>query len=52
MPAAIASFKLLGMALMTHSRKCVTLTIRKSTPERNTAPRAVCQGYPMPFTTP
>jgi hypothetical protein len=50
-PTEIASFIDLEMLLMTHSRTGVTLTRKNSTPDKKTAPRAVCQGTPMPFTT-
>lgn len=52
MPADIASFSERGMALMMYSRTGSTLRIRNSTPDRNTAPSAVSQAYPMPRTTP
>ena len=52
MPAAIDSLRLRGTALITHSRMPVRLTIMNSTPDRNTAPSAVSQAWPRPFTTP
>ena len=52
MPAAIDSFRLLGMELITHSRMGVRLTIKNRMPDRNTAPSAVSQAWPMPLTTP
>ena len=40
------------MTVMTIARrKPVSVRITNATPERNTAPSAVCQGTPMPFTT-
>ncbi len=52
MPAAMASLRLFGMELITHSRNGVTLTMRNSMPDRNTAPSAICHGTPSPCTTP
>lgn len=43
MPAAIAIFSDLGMALTIHSRTGSTLITRKITPEMNTQPSATCQ---------
>ena len=51
MPAAMPSFKLRGIALMSHSRTGSTLSVTNSTPERNTAPSAACQWCPEPTTT-
>ena len=51
-PAEIAIFRDLGMALINQARIGRTLRITKITPEINTAPRAVCQEWPMPRTTP
>lgn len=50
-PTEMASFIDLEMELITHSRTGVTLTRKKRTPDRNTAPSAVCQVTPRPFTT-
>ena len=52
MPAEIAIFRPLGMALMIHSRTGRIERITKRMPERKTAPRATCQLWPMPSTTP
>ncbi len=52
MPAAMPSFRLRGIALISHSRIGSTLIATNSTPETNTAPSAVCQLWPMPSTTP
>jgi hypothetical protein len=52
MPAAIAIFSDLGIALTIHSRIGSTLMIRKMMPEMNTQPSATCQLCPMPPTTP
>ena len=43
MPAAMPSFKFIGMALISHSRAGVTEMMKKSTPERNTRASASCQ---------
>lgn len=43
MPAAMPSFKFIGIALISHSRKGVSEMSRNSTPERNTHPKASCQ---------
>ncbi len=51
MPAPMPSLREIGMALMSHSRIRKMLIRKKPTPERKTAPRAVCQGTCMPLTT-
>ena len=43
MPAAMPSFRLRGIASTSHWRTGSTLKITNSTPERKTAPKAVCQ---------
>jgi hypothetical protein len=43
MPAEIAMRCEVGMASTMSSRTCVTLRMRKSTPEMKTAPSATCQ---------
>ena len=43
MPAAMPSFRLRGIASTSHWRTGSTLKTTNSTPERNTAPKAVCQ---------
>ena len=50
-PAAIAIFCERGIELMIHSRTGSTLRITNSTPETNTAARAISQLTPMPLTT-
>ena len=50
-PALTAAYNSEGIDAMIHWRTPVTVRIRNATPERNTAPSAVCQGTPMPFTT-
>ncbi len=42
MPAEIAIFRDLGMALMMYSRTGRMLSTRKMAPEMNTAPNATC----------
>ena len=42
-PATIPCFKLFGMALITHSRILNKLSSTKIQPDKNTAPKAVCQ---------
>ncbi|MCY1549931.1 hypothetical protein D9M68_861370 [compost metagenome] len=42
-PAPMAKRKLIGMLFSSHSRIFDRLMIMNSTPERNTAPRAICQ---------
>ena len=51
-PAAMANFKVLGMALMIISRTLNKLNNKKMMPLKNTAPSAVCHSWPMPRTTP
>ena len=51
MPAEMASFSDFGIALKIHSRTGSTLNIRNSTPDRNTAPSATCQLWPIWPTT-
>ena len=50
-PALIAIFSDVGMALITHSRTGRMLRTMNSMPEMTTAPRATCQGTSMPRTT-
>ncbi len=50
-PAEIATLSVRGMASIIHSRTGVSERATNRTPERNTAPRAVCHGTPMPITT-
>ena len=42
-PAPMAKRRLMGMLLSNHSRMRDRLMIMNSTPEMNTAPRAICQ---------
>ena len=51
MPAAMASFRLLGIALISHSRAGVTDTITNRMPDRNTQPSASRQSPPIAGTT-
>ena len=51
MPAVIANFRPSGIARTMACRAPITLRITNSAPEMKTAPRAVCQGYPMAPTT-
>ena len=44
MPAVMANLRLSGMALTIACRAPATLSTTNSTPETNTAPRAVCHG--------
>ena len=43
MPAAMPSFKFIGMAFTSQSRAGVIDRMKKITPERNTRPSASCQ---------
>ena len=52
MPAEMASFCPRGIASMIQRRTGSTLSVTNSVPDRNTAPSATSQGYPMPSTTP
>jgi hypothetical protein len=52
MPAEMPSFRERGMALISHSRIGSTDSAMKISPEMNTAPRALCQLWPRPSTTP
>jgi hypothetical protein len=51
MPAAMASFRLFGIALISHSRAGVIETITKRMPDRNTHPRANFQSPSSDGTT-
>ena len=51
-PAEIAIFCPRGIASMIQRRMGSTLNVTNSVPDRNTAPSATSQGYPMPSTTP
>jgi hypothetical protein len=51
MPPATAEWSWWGMALSNFWRTPPKVSRRKMMPERKTAPRAVCQGMPMPLTT-
>ena len=50
-PAAIDIFKPIGSAFTSISRTLKKLNKIKMMPETNTAPKATCQGTPMPLTT-
>jgi len=50
-PAATAAYNSNGMAATINCRMPTAVRIRKATPETNTAPKAACQGIPMPLTT-
>ena len=50
-PAATAAYSSDGIAATIACRRPVSVRIKNATPERNTAPSAVCHGTPMPFTT-
>jgi hypothetical protein len=50
-PAAMPARRARGMLLMIHSRILKIDSRKKITPERNTAPRATCQVWPMVSTT-
>ena len=52
MPAEIAIFWPRGIASMIQRRTGSTLNVTNSVPDRNTAPSATSQGYPIPSTTP
>ncbi|MCY1541931.1 hypothetical protein D9M68_776480 [compost metagenome] len=51
MPAAMPARRAMGMLLMIHSRILKSDKAKKITPERNTAPSATCQVWPMVRTT-
>ena len=51
MPAATAEYSSNGIAAMIICRTPAKVKMRNATPERKTAPNAVSQGTPMPFTT-
>ncbi|MDT4841587.1 hypothetical protein FQZ97_754470 [compost metagenome] len=51
MPAAIAERRASGMLLMIHSRMRKIDRMKNITAERNTAPSATCQLWPMCSTT-
>ncbi len=50
-PAAMASLRLFGIALISHSRAGVTETITNRMPDRNTQPSASRQSPPIAGTT-
>ena len=50
-PAPIPNLSDIGTALISHSRIRSRLTTKISTPDRNTAPNAVCQGTCIAPTT-
>ena len=49
-PAAVPYFRQSGMPFTIISRTLVSVSRRKSMPEMNTTPSAVCQGTPRPMT--
>jgi len=51
MPAAMPSFKLMGMASISQARKGESESARNMTPETNTQPSASCQLPPSSGTT-
>ena len=51
MPAVMANFRLIGMARTMARRAPTTLRMTNNAPEMNTAPSAVCHGYPRAPTT-
>ena len=52
MPTAVAAYSGRGIDSTIHRRTPTAVSSRNSTPDRNTAPSAVCHSTPMPFTTP
>ena len=50
-PAATAAYSSFGIASTINWRMPASVRIRNATPERNTAPSAVCHGIPIPLTT-
>jgi hypothetical protein len=50
MPAAVPCFRQSGISLTMCSRTLVSVSNRKSRPDSNTTPRAVCHGTPRPIT--
>ena len=51
MPTATAAYSSNGIADTIICRTPAAVKIRNATPDRNTAPSAVCHGMPIPFTT-
>ena len=48
-PAATAAYSSFGIADTINCLTPMTVRIKNATPDRNTAPRATCQGTPMPL---